>query len=276
MTNPFAVIMQVTRASCVAPQIVPCTLDGTSLSAASGAFYRYNDRVFLISNWHVFSGVNPATGQSLSGHATPHALSLRYRSLPDGVVALPHETVVQLWQPDMSARTWLEHPTLGRQVDVAALDVTELVGPAMNCANDDIQHTDFALGVGDRVFVLGYPKGISGGFYYPIWKQASIASEPVLNHSDLPRFLIDCSSTEGMSGAPVIFRGHSYLVPDASVPAGQYGYSMGKTIQRFMGLYSGRVAKLAAELSSDPMAAQLGFVWKREAIHEVVAAGRAA
>ena len=54
------------------------------------------------------------------------------------------------------------------------------------------------------MFVLGYPKGISGGRGFPIWKRASIATEPDIQHDGLPKLLVDTATREGMSGAPVV------------------------------------------------------------------------
>lgn len=60
------------------------------------------------------------------------------------------------------------------------------------------------LRVATDVFVLGYPKGISGGGEFPIWKRASIATEPDIQLGTLPKMLVDTATREGMLGAPVI------------------------------------------------------------------------
>ena len=66
---------------------------------------------------------------------------------------------------------------------------------------------------GDDCFVLGYPKNIDAGLDLPLWKRASIASEPSIDHGGLPRLLIDTATRKGMSGAPIVAISNGYNVP---------------------------------------------------------------
>ena len=83
------------------------------------------------------------------------------------------------------------------------------------------------------VFVLGFPVGLHDGVF-PIWKRASIASEPRIDEGDLPKILIHTATREGMSGAPVfvIQRGVHRVRGD---PARIIGHG-----QCFLGVYSNR------------------------------------
>jgi hypothetical protein len=68
---------------------------------------------------------------------------------------------------------WLEHPTLGRKFDVAAVDVTsELTarGTDHSCVN--ILETDgYAMrGVSEDVFIIGYPLGMLDKTQIPAWE----------------------------------------------------------------------------------------------------------
>ena len=49
-----------------------------AIGSATGFFYKREDRFFLVSNWHVFSGRDPYTGQSLCKKtaAIPDAIGL--------------------------------------------------------------------------------------------------------------------------------------------------------------------------------------------------------
>jgi hypothetical protein len=115
-----------------------------------------------------------------------------------------------------------------------------------------------SLKVARDVFVLGYPKGISGGSVFPIWKKASIATEPAIQLDGLPKILVDSAMREGMSGAPVV-----------AISDGGYEEENGSLMQtlgrfyRFVGVYSGR-------LGDNEMEAQLGIVWKTQAVGEIV------
>jgi hypothetical protein len=263
----------ITRVSCAVPQLWALDRQGNEIAPATGCFLRSESRVFLATNWHVASGYNPETGHALVGHQETWSLRVLGRVTSDGINSKP-ETFDVAVRDSSGDRLWLEHPALGRAVDVAAVDITDLLKfqleKDVHCANDDIKHKDYIIGPGDNVFVLGYPKGISAGRNLPIWKRASIASELVPDADGLPRFLIDASTTDGMSGSPVLFRGEHYKVPNDELPFGEHGYSMGKTIQEFLGIYSGRISKLATELKNDPAAAQIGFVWSAKAVVEVL------
>ena len=82
---------------------------------------------------------------------------------------------------------------------------------------------------------------------------------------DLPRFLIYTASREGMSGAPVFFRSQSYMIENSQLVVGQ-------TAQIFYGIYSGRMRGEGRDID-DQIAAQVGVVWKPQAVFETVANG---
>jgi hypothetical protein len=70
-----------------------------------------------------------------------------------------------------------------------------------------------SLTPGMDVFVLGYPRGISGGGRFPLWKRGSIASEPDVNIDNLPMMYIDTATREGMSRAPVYAQEVGFWAP---------------------------------------------------------------
>jgi hypothetical protein len=123
---------------------------------------------------------------------------------------------------------------------------------------------DFEVMVGDDVFVLGFPLGLHGGGPFPIWKRASIASEPEIDLDGLPKLLIDTATRKGMSGSPVIA-----VRRGLTNPRGTSGFSDATIIgmaETFLGIYSGRV-------DDDPLGAQIGIVWKASVVEEIISAG---
>ncbi len=129
---------------------------------------------------------------------------------------------------------------------------------------ESLELDKLSLTPGMDVFVLGYPRGISGGGRFPLWKRGSIASEPDVNIDDLPKMYIDTATREGMSGAPVYAQEVGVWAPEGKkLPDG----AMFGRGHRFIGIYSGRVG-------DDPFLAQLGIVWKEEAIQEIIAGAR--
>ena len=81
------------------------------------------------------------------------------------------EKDVPLYDGSGQAR-WFEHPVFGRQVDIAALDVTEGVS-GFRIAHANILEHDAVLdvSVSQDVFVVGFPFGKIAGAPAPIWKR---------------------------------------------------------------------------------------------------------
>ena len=261
---PFLRPKTVLTASISAPRLELLDSLGGVISKASAAFIRNGSEVFLVTNWHNLSGIDPITGSAL-GAAIPHSVRVIGRRIIAQNAAgqslnLQHTFELQLF--DRNGPSWFEHPIYQRRVDVAACKVSEDLAVGVACANDAIATYPVALSAGDEIYVLGYPFGISGGVDYPIWKRGSIASEPFEDIDGLPKYWIDAASRKGMSGSPVIFRSHVHLSDDSQL-------SVGHTAQLFYGIYSGRMPE-AGDRVSDPLAAQIGIVWKPTAVMEIV------
>lgn len=150
---------------------------------------------------------------------------------------------------------WVEHPIMGPRADFVALPLTQ---------TQDIQLYPYSLGVDDPpilvapaevVSVVGFPFGLTAGGCLALWATGFVASDPDIDHMNLPIFLIDCRSRQGQSGSAVI----AYRTGGA-VATEQAVVVSGGPMTRFLGIYSGRV-----NAESD-----LGFVWKAAAIQELV------
>ena len=92
----------------------------------------------------------------------------------------------------------------------------------------------------------------------PVWKRGSVATEFNIDVGDLPSFIIDTATREGMSGSPVIARsvgGYTTVGGGTMIGPGTYN--------RFLGVYSGRYVGGIDE-------AHLGIVWKVAAIDEII------
>ena len=234
---------------------------GNAIGRATGFFYRHQDRFFLVSNWHVFSGRNPYTGQALhKSGATPDAVCLPLHTKDRlGHFSKGHTLALE---GANAAPTWLQHPR-GQDIDVAVALIASL--PPASAAYElprPSERTDMAMTIAMDCFVLGFPKGISHGEILPIWKRASIATEPDVPHDNLPVFLIDTATREGMSGAPVVLRSFGgYGTTDGSWGMG------GGAFSRFVGVYSGQFK------GADELEAQLGRVWHRAVIEEIIVGG---
>jgi Trypsin-like peptidase domain len=150
---------------------------------------------------------------------------------------------------------WLQHPTKGQDVDVAIVRFLSLgeLQPLFAVREEDVDN-HLLVRVGDDAFVLGYPLGLTMQMSLPVWKRASIATEPTLDISIGEVILVDTATREGMSGSPVIAvaRG-TYTASDGNVHVGD--------ALKLLGIYSGRYG------ANDAFGAQLGLCWKATIIN---------
>lgn len=221
--------------------------------------YEYSGKLYLITNWHIVTGLCPKTKEPICDHAgIPNDLVMILRTDSSKPEVRPF--TLELYDNNLS--DWLIHPVHKEQVDVVAMeldlpnDFAGIIKPINSCKFDD-----FEIKIADDVFVLGYPYSLTGGGSFPIWKRGSVATEPEIDYECLPKYFIDTATKSGMSGAPVIFRrvglhnktGHNL---NQQTIIGE--------IQNFVGIYSGRV------IGENDFDAQLGVVWKKEVIEEII------
>lgn len=237
----------------------------TVVSSATGFAYKYQDRVFLITNWHNVTGKNPLSGEFLSGNgAIPDMVSTLFRR-KDSPGSCAREHLPLYADNTLLEPLWLEHPVHRRAVDVVALPLeASVVNKYALFPINAIQFDDaFRTEVADDAFVIGYPFSDITYLQLPIWKRASVASEPDVNLDQLPKMLVDTATRSGLSGSPVVMQ-----------RTGIHGMKEGKVspetligrIRNFVGVYSGRIGV-------DEMKAQLGIVWKAHVIDEIIEGG---
>lgn len=231
------------------------------ISSGTGFIYSKNNDFYLITNWHNVTGKNPLTSKCLSQTgAIPDIISTMFRckDQPDKCQRLQ----INLYEDDtMQTPIWLEHPTYKQKVDVVAIKLKEEIIKDYDLF--PINQIDFQKEkeeVSDEAFVVGYPFKDVTYLQMPIWKKASIASEPDINIDDLPKFLVDTATRSGLSGSPVIMQRigiHGFM------NSGPTADSLIGRIRKFSGVYSGRIG-------DDEFKAQLGTVWKARVIDEII------
>lgn len=236
--------------------------DGNILSYGTCFFYKCGGRSFIISNWHNFAGRDPTTLKPLS----------KYAAIPDEVnVMLPLKGNLgsSMWERfrlvDVEDRAlWIEHPLRSR-VDVVALEVQV----SENCEPryvNELKHDPYLeLAVAGDLFIVGYPRGLSVAETLPLWKRASLASEPGIDVDQLPKYLVDTATREGMSGSPVFARGN-YIKGSFTTTGNPHEDNRPWTVAytyNFVGIYSGRIGE-------NSFLAQLGIVWKARVIEEII------
>ncbi len=246
VTIPISMILKATR---------------NKLGSATAFVYDKNDKHYLITNWHCMTGINPITKEPISNHAgIPDELNILLRVREDNGLRWKSFNI-NLYKEDKAI--WLVHPIYKEKVDVVAIEIqmdvkTEVILKPINSIVFDTLKMDVA----DDIFILGYPFELKGIGQLPIWKKGSIATEPDLDYEELPKILVDTASRPGMSGSPVIFRRTG--IHNLSKGGGLTTNTIIGQIQGFVGIYSGRLR------GDSPIDAQLGIVWKKQVIDEII------
>jgi hypothetical protein len=272
------------------------------LAIGSGVLYERNGKCYIATAWHNLTGRHSESLRPLSstGGVPDNAVAV----VPLIVNGLGQSSAVRLpftlpLETDENT-SYLVHPVGWPRIDAAVIPIdpdaafaqelrfatgdvhqqlcsmrtsgglgaTTDLQPIQRCAGAyatcGITPEDL-LELGDDLFVLGYPRGISDFFASPIWKRATVASDPHVGWNRWPKFLVDCASREGMSGAPVVSYSRTGLV-DANGVTFQ-GVPRSALLQ---GIYVGRVVDPASSSEDRMFEAQIGTVWKREVLDEII------
>ncbi len=238
---------------------------------ATGFYWSKGDQLYLITNWHCITGFNANDGKPI-GTFTPTHLHVWFNeNQPSDDEGSRHVKFggreVALYDAN-NVPTWLEHP-LGKKVDIVAIPLDDYDWKGkFYCVNGKKQLMDFSPMVGDDCFIVGYPDGFLGPNGTPIWKRASIATEPELDYSEAPLILVDSLTRKGMSGSPVFAKVPGLWGQDgAQLTIGDGGSPYLGYWTKFIGVYAGREW-------NDNEGFQLARVWKSSAVDVIIEEGR--
>lgn len=262
------------------------------LGSATGFFLSSGSRTYLISNWHVFAGRDRYSGQCLdeAGREPTHfEISPSWRkgvyATFDGPLAdqirKAEELATKMFRHKIELRDadgrniWFQHASLGQKADVAGILLAEgLLTRTQWLAANHITDTLGPVAVGMDLFVVGYIDAVNSENSTPIWKRATVASEPDAAINGEKCFLVDCRTQKGMSGSPVFHRsrivGNSIVWDEKKVAVKH---------TEFVGIYSGRHkdVKIGSNIEDQTLRRyvqenylDLGFVWSRALIEEMI------
>jgi hypothetical protein len=231
--------------------------DNSVVGAVGTAFfYRSAGQPFLITNWHNVTGLHPQTGKSLhSKGLIPNVLRLHYKKWVDETKKVLQSQPLDLSLSDDGRPTWFEHSSRNA-VDVVALPLTAPDDCANVYINEVEQEQRLEAAAGMDCFILGFPEGLFGAAFTPIWKRGSIAAEPYLQHP----YYIDSATRRGMSGSPVIIRHNGMFGMIGGVLTGAEVIG---TVERFVAIYSDRIG-------DDELGGQLGRAWQSSVLDDVL------
>ena len=215
--------------------------DGQYVFSATGFITKHNDCFYLVTNQHVFTGIDFFNQRPLSSDSsTPVELHLWYHGplLGEWTVG-----VEMLHDRDDNPR-WITHRY--EDADAAVLPLEAIPDGALIHSLDlSAVETDPLVIPGLTLYIIGFPYGRASTGKMPIWKTAHLASEYDLDVEGSRAFLVDATTREGMSGAPVVLRTFS---------------DSGENVHtNFLGIYSAQY-----------LDAEIGVVWRPEIITEIL------
>lgn len=246
------------------------------VSQGTGFYYALHDTsnnlniIFLVTNYHVLTGSAP------SEHKAP---------IGDNIVFYFHKDekntgdLKQVRFPLFTKRNdpiWIcskDYP----DADVAIIPLVAAL--YQDCKvfgiSEEWAKAGIKLRPTSRITLVGYPYGYEDtSNALPIWKTGSIASEPSMNFSGKPLFLVDVSAFPGMSGSP------TFAVSYGAYEMDQGGTTVGG-VQKFLGIYASMQVleqkKFLEELQAVKNqgitiseSLQLGHIWKAQLIIDMV------
>ncbi|MBA4030262.1 MAG: serine protease [Planctomyces sp.] len=173
-------------------------LRGQLLTNASGFFFRWKSKLYLITNRHVCR-------DDAVGHQ-PDSLKLQLHTHRDdpkqnGPLTIP------LYENNLSR--WKAHPSNRAEIDVVAVpladDALESKYQFSSFGAEDVLGSDETLPPGQQVLIIGFPLGFHDTLHnLPLVRQAVVASEFAHPFKGDPYFVTDARTHRGTSGSPVV------------------------------------------------------------------------
>lgn len=171
-----------------------------ALTQATGFFFRRGERLFLVSNRHVFVDAE-------SGHF-PDRLEIGLHT--DAQDLTRHATVsLPLYREGLAL--WREASDSGGLVDIAALEIAaEALPPGAAPQAFDASHLEprgEPIVIGDALTIAGFPLGFHDTVHHlGVARGASVASAYGVRFQRQGCFLTDARTHRGSSGSPVVRR----------------------------------------------------------------------
>ena len=263
----------------------------TSLSTGTGVFYKKEDKYYIITAWHNVTGLNTESLNYLdTRNAVPNYIWITFKHCFLGGYS-NIRIKIPLYDDDRAL--FYIHPENWPRIDVVAIPFDPLGQHITKIPLDaggyqevsislDIEHItpgqcpirtvqDFCMSgelaktwldtvaVTEEVFIPSYPHNITDDMFSPVWKRATLASNPRDPWNRERKFLIDSASSSGMSGASVF-----YYAPSGLLRIGASRYQQHSPVAIFAGVYVGR---LGVTNKADP---QVGTVWHASLVDEII------
>ena len=171
-------------------------------------FTERQSQLYLVTNLHVVTGIDTDTRAYLDNKGRfPQKMRIFLPQVENAALAFTDDGYfeIELYDND-EVPLWYELKINDKRVDIAVMPINkeingyyETIESAAEPYNDSVPFE-----IASDIYVVGFPFGRIGGVL-PIWKRASVASEPEVDIDNMPYFFADTASRSGMSGSPVIY-----------------------------------------------------------------------
>jgi hypothetical protein len=226
---------------------------GQPISTATGFVIQKGNTYYLVTNWHVVTAKRPDNGASLDPQGrTPDEVQILHNS--KGHLGEWHWVSEDLLNSTTRVPRWIEHPRLGKRVDIVLLPLTKTGDVDIYPVDLNLRSTPMHLQPAAAVSVVGFPFGHASYRGLAIWKAGAIASDPDVDYDDTPQFLVDATGRPGMSGSPVYARRVGGYLDEQ----GNYRVIPGVS-DKFLGVYAGDIDQNS----------EVGRVWKVTGLMEI-------
>jgi len=219
------------------------------IGTATGFVLEKNNNHYLVTNRHVvLACAQDQSPTNVGGWICANKIAILHNRL--------NHLGEWLWVTEdlfdeRNNKRWSEHPTLGAAADLVALPLQRADDVKFYPLDLELAKTDIVVGPAEPVSIVGFPFGLVAQGGLPVWKIGTVASDLDVNFRGKPIFLVDTTSRPGMSGSPVYaVRYGAYRAADGSLRSPASG-----SMKKFLGVYSEQI-----------QAAELGGVWKAEAL----------
>lgn len=241
----------------------------------------------LVTAWHVLTGRSPTEPSRTVADYPDSPDELRWQCIT--------RNDTEIWYPELGGIAispefeFVEHELRSEGIDIAVLRIE--FGPEsvpFPLRWEDIQSEGPGV-AGTDAMIVGFPFPGDENHFLPIWKRATVASEPHSPAHGAGRYLLDSASRPGMSGAPVYRVHHEQRVAvDTDTVAALRAYKAGEVTAldflqeidpdvlsgtpysrnryEFAGIYSGRLADDSPDLD-------LGIAMTPYRVQEVLTSG---
>jgi|JI10StandDraft_1071094.scaffolds.fasta_scaffold01539_8 S1-C subfamily serine protease len=240
----------ITRIESVQSLYVETFINSDQLGSGTGFIFKSRSRSYLITNWHVVTRKNPVTKEWLykDSPIAPNRIKILHNSKKLGDYIVKEEILV-----DKSNKILFKEFRIGKEmVDVVAIPLQDTSGVSIYPVSYSDELDSLVLQPTDRLFVLGFPRGLRSTPSLPIWKSGLIASEPDIDQEGKPIVWLDIEGFPGMSGSPV------YLITDKMIyKNGSSSQLVGGTKSFFVGVFS------------HDRGSNVGAVWKSKYLKEL-------